>query len=128
MDLIRLVIGRRGAVPMRLEMILRFDYGHNVPWVRRRDYGLSAVAGPDAVQLITPVDLHGESFRTVSRFTVTEGRTVPFTLTWHPSHRPEPAAADPARMLEHTESWSSEERRVGKECVITCRSRWSPYP
>src|SRR3546814_10692289 len=23
--------------------------------------------------------------------------------------------------------WRSEERRVGKECVITCRSRWSPY-
>src|SRR3546814_13211005 len=22
----------------------------------------------------------------------------------------------------------SEERRVGKECVCTCRSRWSPYP
>src|SRR3546814_13726446 len=22
---------------------------------------------------------------------------------------------------------SSEERRVGKECVSTCRSRWSPY-
>ena len=21
----------------------------------------------------------------------------------------------------------SEERRVGKECAITCRSRWSPY-
>ena len=105
MDLIRLVIGRRGAVPMRLEMILRFDYGHNVPWVRRRDYGMSAVAGPDAVQLITPVDLHGESFRTVSHFTVTEGRTVPFTLTWHPSHRPAPAAADPQRMLEDTEAW-----------------------
>src|SRR3546814_18248873 len=24
-------------------------------------------------------------------------------------------------------SWRSEERRVGKECVRTCRSRWSPY-
>src|SRR3546814_3378831 len=27
------------------------------------------------------------------------------------------------------ERWArSEERRVGKECVSTCRSRWSPYP
>src|SRR3546814_13503781 len=26
-----------------------------------------------------------------------------------------------------TFSWRSEERRVGKECVSTCRSRWSPY-
>src|SRR3546814_20632606 len=24
-------------------------------------------------------------------------------------------------------TWRSEERRVGKECVSTCRSRWSPY-
>src|SRR3546814_19685355 len=24
-------------------------------------------------------------------------------------------------------AWRSEERRVGKECVRTCRSRWSPY-
>src|SRR3546814_4911659 len=26
-----------------------------------------------------------------------------------------------------TVQWRSEERRVGKECVSTCRSRWSPY-
>src|SRR3546814_11365489 len=26
-----------------------------------------------------------------------------------------------------TDRQSSEERRVGKECVSTCRSRWSPY-
>src|SRR3546814_20010562 len=25
-------------------------------------------------------------------------------------------------------AYRSEERRVGKECVSTCRSRWSPYP
>src|SRR3546814_12661379 len=24
-------------------------------------------------------------------------------------------------------AWRSEERRVGQECVSTCRSRWSPY-
>src|SRR3546814_19895061 len=24
-------------------------------------------------------------------------------------------------------TWRSEERRVGKECVSTCRSRWSAY-
>src|SRR3546814_8716428 len=28
---------------------------------------------------------------------------------------------------EITERYRSEERRVGKECVSTCRSRWSPY-
>src|SRR3546814_13597494 len=30
-------------------------------------------------------------------------------------------------MLYLPARWRSEERRVGKECVSTCRSRWSPY-
>src|SRR3546814_12435470 len=33
---------------------------------------------------------------------------------------------DPARVI-NIGSIRSEERRVGKECVSTCRSRWSPY-
>ncbi len=53
-DLVRIVEGRRGTVPMRMEAAFRFDYGRIVPWVRRRDYGLSAIAGPDAIELRTP--------------------------------------------------------------------------
>src|SRR3546814_15064691 len=40
---------------------------------------------------------------------------------------------DRADMFYHSSSYTanpiarSEERRVGKECVSTCRSRWSPY-
>src|SRR3546814_2242141 len=38
----------------------------------------------------------------------------------------EPAQGD--RIQEHAENpRRSEERRVGKECVSTCRSRWTPY-
>src|SRR3546814_6049957 len=37
-----------------------------------------------------------------------------------------PAAA-PRTLNDLTGTHSSEERRVGKECVSTCRSRWSPY-
>src|SRR3546814_11164927 len=29
--------------------------------------------------------------------------------------------------IAEAQYWRSEERRVGKECVRTCRSRWSPY-
>lgn len=53
-DLVRIVEGRRGRVRMKMEAVFRFDYGRIVPWVRRRDYGLSAIAGPDALQLRTP--------------------------------------------------------------------------
>src|SRR3546814_14406750 len=36
-------------------------------------------------------------------------------------------ATDPAQHRGHLPQDRSEERRVGKECVSTCRSRWSPY-
>ena len=58
--LFRLVEGRRGRVPMRMDVIFRFDYGRIVPWVRRRDYGLSAIAGPDAIQFRSRVRMRGE--------------------------------------------------------------------
>jgi hypothetical protein len=29
--------------------------------------------------------------------------------------------------LDHLRPKRSEERRVGKECCLVCRSRWSPY-
>jgi GH15 family glucan-1,4-alpha-glucosidase len=80
-DLVRVVEGRAGRVPMRTEAILRFDYGRTVPWVRRRSYGLSAIAGPDAVQLRSPIDLRGEDFRTVGEFEVAEGERVAFVMT-----------------------------------------------
>src|SRR3546814_9933286 len=35
--------------------------------------------------------------------------------------------ADAGQGREGQEEQRSEERRVGKECVSTCRSRWSPY-
>src|SRR3546814_9952060 len=37
-------------------------------------------------------------------------------------------ADDPVVLVEQVyQLWRSEERRVGKECVSTCRSRWSRY-
>jgi GH15 family glucan-1,4-alpha-glucosidase len=107
---VRIVEGRRGTVAMQTEFILRFGYGCIVPWVRRRDQGISAVAGPNAVQLRTPVPLVSENFRTTAEFAVSEGERVPFTLSWHRSHRELPAVRDPTRMLDDAEarwrSWS----------------------
>jgi GH15 family glucan-1,4-alpha-glucosidase len=107
-DLFRIVEGRRGRVPMRMEIILRFDYGRIVPWVRRRLYGLSAIAGPDAVQLRSAVRMRGEHFTTVADFSVNEGDTVPFTLTWYPSHLEESRTRHPQRALQETQQWWQE--------------------
>jgi len=104
-DVIRLVEGKRGQVAMRMELIIRLDYGSLIPWVRRIDHGLLAIAGPDAVRLRTPVDLRGENFRTVAEFTVSAGQRVPFALTWYPSHLPPPPDADPANEIHATERW-----------------------
>jgi GH15 family glucan-1,4-alpha-glucosidase len=103
-DLVRVVEGLRGWVSMRLELTIRLAYGSLIPWVRRRDDGIVAVGGPDALRLRTPVALRGEDYRTVADFTVAEGQRVPFTLSWFPSHRPEPEPIDPLKAVETTTS------------------------
>ncbi|MGH7985143.1 MAG: glycoside hydrolase family 15 protein [Candidatus Binataceae bacterium] len=118
-DLVRIVEGRGGSVPMRMDMALRFDYGRIVPWVRRRDYGLSAIAGPDAMQCRTPVEMRGEGFRTVANFTITDRERIPFTMTWYRSHLNEPAAREPFRMLDETHEWW---RKWSAQC--THKGRW----
>ena len=105
-DLVRLVRGRRGRVRMRMELVLRFDYGRIVPWVRRVDTdagrALLAIGGPDMVVLNTPVETRGEDSRTVAEFEVAEGEEVPFILTHCTSYLPVPAPAQPREALEET--------------------------
>ena len=79
---IRLVRGVRGKVKMQMDLAIRFDYGRTVPWVTSSDHELRAVAGPDRVVLRTQVPLHGEGMVTRSEFTVKEGETARFTLTY----------------------------------------------
>ncbi len=110
-DVVRIVEGRSGTVAMCSELVLRLDYGHVVPWVRHTDGQLSAVAGPDAMWLRTPVPTHGEDDVSVSRFRVTAGQRIPFVLTWQASHLPAPQAVDPEHALTETGDywtrWSS---------------------
>jgi GH15 family glucan-1,4-alpha-glucosidase len=107
-DVMRLVRGVRGRVRMRTELIVRFGYGSIVPWVRRQDFGISAIAGPDALELRTPVELRGEDFTTVGEFSVSEGATVPFMLDYHPSYRPGAPPSDCHDSLEDTARFWSE--------------------
>ncbi len=76
-ELVRLVEGERGRVKMRSELIVRFGYGKIVPWVRRQDFGIRAIAGPDAVELRTPIALEGQDFTTLGEFVVEAGESVP---------------------------------------------------
>jgi GH15 family glucan-1,4-alpha-glucosidase len=118
-DVVRTVVGRTGEVPMHLELIIRPDYGSLIPWVRRVDGGISAVAGPDGFQIHTSVPLHGENFKTVADFTVSAGQSVSFVMNWFPSHRSPPPPIDPIKYLVATDIWW---RRWSRRC--TYRGPW----
>ncbi len=116
-DVVRIVEGLEGSVPMRMELVIRFDYGSIVPWVRRlEDDTRIAIAGPDAVALRTPVEVRGENMSTVAEFTAEPGERVPFVLTWFQSHRDPPRAITPAHAFDDTCSFWSEWLR---ECSYT---------
>ncbi len=93
-DLVRIVEGLRGRVPMRTDLVMRMGYGAITPWVRRVDGALLAIAGPDSLELRAPVALRGEDFTTAGTFDVAAGERVPFVLTWFESHRPRPIPVD----------------------------------
>jgi GH15 family glucan-1,4-alpha-glucosidase len=107
-DIVRMVKGIRGNAPMKMEMALRFDYGAIVPWVTRIEGGIRAIAGPDLVLLRTKAPLDGEDLKTVSEFTVKEGETVEFVMTYGRSHLHVPHAVDAAKALESTQTFWEE--------------------
>lgn len=117
-DVVRIVEGVAGRVPMETELRLRFDYGSVEPWVTIDGTDVSAVAGPDAVTLDTPVDVV-HSGRTIrARFEVSAGQRVPFVLTYHPSYEPVPRTTNADRALHDTErfwrGWASRTPDTGR--------------
>jgi GH15 family glucan-1,4-alpha-glucosidase len=118
-NLVRIVEGLRGQVAMRMELIIRFDYGSIVPWVRQPDHTLLATAGPDTLELHAGVATHGEDMTTVAEFTVGEGQRIPFVLNYRPSYEAATPAVDPHLALHTTERrW----REWFEHC--TYRGRW----
>src|SRR5690242_14966896 len=105
-DLVRIVRGDEGSIEMAMELVLRFGYGADVPWVTQPEPGvLRAIAGPDMVVLRSPVVTEGEAMKTVARFTVAAGDSVPFVLSHRRSHLPMPGPVDPEKSLAETEAF-----------------------
>ncbi len=113
-NLVRIVEGVSGEVAMEMELVVRFGYGQAVPWVRRRDFGLSAVAGPDATELHTNVPLRGENMRTRASFVVREGERVPLTLAHHASTDQPHFVPDSSDCLRRTVNWWREWTKRGR--------------
>jgi GH15 family glucan-1,4-alpha-glucosidase len=104
-DLVRLVRGDEGRVDMRMELLIRFDYGRVAPWVRRMDGRMVAVGGPDGLTLTGPVPFEMDGGTGTAEFAVRAGDVVPFTLTWFPSHEPIPEALDAEGAVDDTRRW-----------------------
>ena len=105
-EIVRLVRCDRGSIRIKMDLVIRFDYGRTVPWVTRQEDGaLLAVAGPHLLVLRTSVPIRGEDLRTVSEFNLTEGATAGFELTYGNSFQPVPAAIDLEKSLRETEEW-----------------------
>ncbi|HYK13997.1 MAG TPA: trehalase-like domain-containing protein, partial [Burkholderiales bacterium] len=118
-DLVRIVEGLGGRVAMQLELIIRFDYGSIVPWVRRRNHALLATAGPDTLELHTPVPVRGKDMTSVAEFAVGAGERIPFLLNYRPSHEPAQPAIDAEEAVTETaRAW----RKWSGRC--TYRGRW----
>jgi GH15 family glucan-1,4-alpha-glucosidase len=111
-EIIRLVEGLSGEVHMRMDLTIRFDYGSSVPWVRRVDGVLMAIAGPDAVALWSPVHARGEGMSTVAEFTLRQGQRATFSLTYFRSHEDVPRPVDGHFAIESTTSYWTEWSRM----------------
>jgi GH15 family glucan-1,4-alpha-glucosidase len=118
--LVRIVEGVRGAVEMECVWRLRFDYGKVLPWVRRIDHAIVAVAGPDSVWLRTPVRLIGHDLAHEASFTVRAGERVPFVFSWSPSHLGPPPEVDPDEALSATRKFWTD---WAATCTYTGRHR-----
>jgi GH15 family glucan-1,4-alpha-glucosidase len=116
-DLVRIVRGIRGKVTMCMELVLRFDYGRSVPWVKRLEDGsLRAISGPDMVVLRTDAPLRGENLKTISEFAVAKGESVSFILTYAPSYGPLPKPIEPEHELKlTTKFWTDWSSKVTSE-------------
>jgi GH15 family glucan-1,4-alpha-glucosidase len=132
-NLVRIAIGRSGRVEFGTEFAVRFNYGATVPWVSRLDDGaIDAIAGPERLVLRTPATLYGEDLKTVGKFTVEAGQSIPFVLSYGTSFQSPPLTVDPFDALECTESfwrqWSDRCPDVGpwteavKRSLITLKA------
>ncbi len=124
--IVRNVRGIKGRVPMRMEYVVRFDYGSIVPWLRKTGEGLLAVAGPDALQLAGDVETEPDGMTHVANFTVAAGESVAFELTYFASHEETPSARAAPGVVEQAEAawrtWTGSCRYDGPARDLVLRS------
>ena len=104
-QVMRIVDGLAGRVPMRMQLALRPDYGAVVPWVDRMVDGVRVQSGPDAFHLSTTLELSVDREATTADFTAVEGARQRFVLSWHPSYADAPPVEDADSALARTDAF-----------------------
>ncbi len=103
-SIVRIVVGERGKLHMRMDLNLRFDYGRLIPWVSRSAPDtMQFVCGPHAATLRSGVEMGCAHDGCHADFDVASGERKAFVLQYRRSHRPAAQKSDPERDLEATE-------------------------
>ena len=102
-SVIRIVEGLEGTVPVTMDLVVRFGYGQNKPWITALNGEIELTTAPDAVVLRTPAHLQFDDKDVWGTVSVKKGERVPFVLTWHPADEPPPPPLDPRTALAETE-------------------------
>ncbi len=116
-DIIRIVEGLEGEVPMHADLKVRFGYGAHVPWIKVDGRRATLTSGPSALLYSSPEELEPDpdASRLETNFVVRPGDHLPFALTYYPSHEPPPVnVVDADRELLRTE-------RYWREWASRCR-------
>jgi GH15 family glucan-1,4-alpha-glucosidase len=104
-DVVRIIEGLDGEVPVEMLMDVRFGYGHDKPWVTPAPDGVRFTAGPDTVLLRGPVLFGIAGSRVSAYLQVRKGDRVPLQLNWHPSHEDDPARLDADQTVASTDGF-----------------------
>jgi GH15 family glucan-1,4-alpha-glucosidase len=104
-DVVRIVEGVEGEVPMEMILDVRFGYGANTPWITPAMNGFAFVAGPDAGLVRGSVSMDRSTSGVTALFSVKRGDRLALQFNWHPSHLGDPPELDAERELARTEQF-----------------------
>src|SRR5215471_13390865 len=104
-DIVRIVEGVDGEVPIEMLLDVRFGYGADAPLIEMTRDGTRFLAGPDALILRGPLALAQQGRRVSALLQVRKGDRIPMELAWFPAHDQPPAPVDAEQALASTESY-----------------------